>query len=174
MSFPATLSDFRLDRYEISVGRFRQFVAAVEAGWRPTAPSEAEWDYAASGGSEQRVYPWSSPPTSTTIDATRATDWLGPAGRVALVGSQPAGDGRYGQSDLAGNVFEWALDGHASPYAAGSCTNCSFLLPAASSRLLRGGDFFYPAPYQQASSREVYYPPASRFDGIGARCARTP
>jgi len=28
MSHPATLSDYRLDAYEITVGRFRQFVDA--------------------------------------------------------------------------------------------------------------------------------------------------
>lgn len=28
MSYPATVSDFRLDKYEVTVGRFRQFVAA--------------------------------------------------------------------------------------------------------------------------------------------------
>ena len=37
MAYPATVSDFRLDKYEVTVGRFRQFVAAVAAGWRPTA-----------------------------------------------------------------------------------------------------------------------------------------
>ncbi len=35
---PATVSDFRLDRYEVTVGRFRRFIAAVvDDGWRPTA-----------------------------------------------------------------------------------------------------------------------------------------
>ena len=33
--YRATVSDFRLDKYEITVGRFRQFVAAWDAGWRP-------------------------------------------------------------------------------------------------------------------------------------------
>ena len=33
----ATLTAFKLDKYEVTVGRFRQFVAAVADGWRPTA-----------------------------------------------------------------------------------------------------------------------------------------
>jgi formylglycine-generating enzyme len=36
---PATVSDFRLDRFEITVGRFREFAAAVAGGWLPEAGS---------------------------------------------------------------------------------------------------------------------------------------
>ncbi|HEX3346307.1 MAG TPA: SUMF1/EgtB/PvdO family nonheme iron enzyme, partial [Polyangiaceae bacterium] len=36
---PATVSNFRLDQYEVTVGRFRGFVAAWTAGWRPKAGS---------------------------------------------------------------------------------------------------------------------------------------
>src|SRR5262249_5194651 len=52
-SFPATVSDFRLDTYEITVGRFRKFVAAysqdmipVGAGKNPNNPSDVGWDVA--------------------------------------------------------------------------------------------------------------------------------
>jgi sulfatase modifying factor 1 len=38
-SYPATISTFRLDKYEITVGRFRQFVTAVVGGWRPAPGS---------------------------------------------------------------------------------------------------------------------------------------
>jgi sulfatase modifying factor 1 len=31
-SYPATVSDFRLDKFEITVGRFRKFVAAYSQG----------------------------------------------------------------------------------------------------------------------------------------------
>jgi len=201
-SYPATVSTFRLDKYEVTVGRFRQFVKAVVAGWRPAAGSgkhahldagrgvadscssgrvesgwddswtrnlatqadswnvrlqcfdsmlefnswtadvgpnenlpvncvdwfeayafciwdggflstEAEWNYAASGGSEQRAYPWSNPPRSNTIDCSLANFDGACHSRDALkaVGSEsPNGDGAWGQADLAGNVSEWSLD----------------------------------------------------------------
>ncbi len=35
--YKATVSDFRLDKYEVTVGRFRQFVNAVVAGWKPAS-----------------------------------------------------------------------------------------------------------------------------------------
>jgi formylglycine-generating enzyme required for sulfatase activity len=35
--WPATVSDFRLDKFEITVARFRRFVGAWVGGWRPTA-----------------------------------------------------------------------------------------------------------------------------------------
>src|SRR5262249_15158672 len=33
----ATVSTFRLDRFEVTVGRFRRFVTAVRRGWSPDA-----------------------------------------------------------------------------------------------------------------------------------------
>jgi formylglycine-generating enzyme required for sulfatase activity len=38
-AYPATISDFRLDKYEVTLGRFRAFVAAFDAGWRPSEGS---------------------------------------------------------------------------------------------------------------------------------------
>jgi len=74
-------------------------------------PSEAEWNYAASGGNEQRVYPWSAGPTSTIIDDSYAV-YCGNACAVGTqnVGYRPKGDGKFGQADLAGNLWERVLD----------------------------------------------------------------
>lgn len=87
-----------------------------------------------------------------------------------MVGSKPAGDGRWGQSDLGGNVSEWALDGNAA--YVNPCTDCSNL-GVAGNRVRRGGSFFEAATKARAAFRysdvQTY-----RDDGVGVRCARTP
>jgi formylglycine-generating enzyme required for sulfatase activity len=243
-SYPATVADFYLDKYMITVGRFRQFVnagmgsqasppasgagahpmipgsgwssawntnlpantASLKAvkcignaylvNWTDTAGSnerqpmncidwyeafafcawdggrlatDAEWNYAASGGSEQRYYPWSSPATSTTIDDSYAVYCGGSCSGTQNVGSKsPKGDGKWGQSDLAGNVWEWNLDWYASPYT-NPCNNCADLT-SASYRVVRGGYFDNGASYLRSASRNSDGP-VSVY--VGARCART-
>jgi sulfatase modifying factor 1 len=105
---------------------------AWDGGYLPT-----EADYAASGGSEQRAYPWSSPADSVTIGPTYASySCLGDglAGCTTTdcipVGSHPAGNGRWGQSDLGGNVHEWILDLADFPGTyPNPCVDCAELAP---------------------------------------------
>lgn len=264
-SAPASVSPFRLDRYEVTVGRFRAFVAAGQGtqgnppaagagarslngmarqgGWDPSwnaslapdtsalmnaltcadsapdqpfhtwtdvaganenrpinciswyeamafcvwdggfLPTDAEWNYAASGGDQERAYPWSSPPSAVTIDELHASYWVDPTKQcygdmmngcaltdLAPVGTRPGGDGLWGQSDLAGNVEEWVLDGAAMPYPT-TCDDCANLAPD-STRLLRGGSFYTPASGVRPA---VSYgdSPSARNRGYGVRCART-
>ena len=85
------------------------------------------------------------------------------------VGTKPAGDGRWGQSDLAGNVWEWMFDwyaGYVNP-----CTNCADLT-AASVRALRGGSSDAGATSLRAGNRD-YKTPSFRYHYIGVRCARS-
>ncbi len=243
-SYPATVDDFYLDKYEITVGRFRQFVNAgmgtqasppvsgaganpliAGSGWDSTWNSylpadtaslkaamkcvaiyetwtdpagsneskpvncmdwytafafcawdggrlatEAEWNYAASGGSEQRAYPWSSPPTSTTIDDSYVVYCGGSCASAQNVGSKsPKGDGKWGQADLAGNVWEWTLDWYSSPYQM-PCDDCADLV-AAAGRVIRGGVFVLDASGLWSSYR-INYGAGNRNGGIGSRCAR--
>ena len=253
---PATVSGFRLDRYEVTVGRFRPFVGAVLGGWLPAAgsgkhthlnggqglvvtgggyemgwdatswnsrlattaagwdgnlvngtwtatagsnetlpitqldwyeayafciwdggflPSESEWNYAAAGGSDQRAYPWSPafPPGSTAIDCTRANYDGCPTGVVhAVGGTSPAGDGKWGQSDLAGNVWEWNLDWNDESNYVTPCVDCANLA-GAEFRVIRGGSFGNTPPVLLVSFRNAD-PPEYRGDLVGVRCARTP
>jgi formylglycine-generating enzyme required for sulfatase activity len=261
MSHPATLSDFRLDTYEVTVSRFRQFMnagmgtqanpppagagartlngMANQGGWDPAwnssltantatligalscsptyeswtdkpgkheqypincitwleafafcawdggfLPTEAQWNYAAAGGSDQRAYPWSSPPSSVAIDCANANYEVTPpngycvangtTGALNPVGSEsPTGDGKYGQADLAGNVWEWTLDSVQSPYT-NPCTDCADL-SAGTQRAVRGGGNLDSAEWQRTGMRTwALSMPAARNAVFGVRCARTP
>ncbi len=144
-------------------------------------PTEAEWNYVEAGGSEQRAYPWSDPPGALAVDCSYAnykpagTSCVNPPnGGVHVVGSEsPRGDGKWGHADLSGNVFAWMLDWYASPYAQNPCSDCANLTPA-TTRVIRGGSFYFDETYLRASFR-IDYTPVSRKDiDVGIRCARTP
>jgi formylglycine-generating enzyme required for sulfatase activity len=88
------------------------------------------------------------------------------------VGSEsPLGDGRFGQSDLAGNVSEWTLDSFASPYV-NPCVDCSNVAPLGSP-VQRGGSYNLVASAQLTAYR-VGFDPATRDGSVGFRCARSP
>ncbi len=285
---PATVSNFRLDEYEVTVGRFRRFVEAVRGGWMPTAgsgkhthlnggqglsspendgvtpvtyepgwdptddgyvaptdtnlacdpsyatwtpaagsrekdpidcvnwyeayafciwdggflPSEAEWEYAAAGGSEQRQWPWGSTPPGTSNQYAiygcnyppgdgACTD----ASNIAPVGTATLGAGAWGQLDLAGNVYEWNLDYvnqaeliGGSLFAFGPCDDCAYLRlypgddpSTALHRQERGGGFrdtdpiyLYPSSPGYGGADSPGGVATDRDYGVGFRCARTP
>ena len=253
-SHPATVSAFRLDRFEITVGRFRAFVDAgkgtrqdppapgdgahpqiASSGWDATwdadllatpaalgsalscdsnatwtpapganetrpincitwyeamafcawdggfLPTEAEWNAAAAGEDQQRAFPWSSPASSVAIDCAHAD--YAPGGTACVstaiaaepVGSRsPAGDGRYGQADLAGNVWEQVLDAFGSAYAV-PCDDCAALSATATARVLRGGGAHDGAITVRGAGR-TSLSPVDRMAHVnqGARCARAP
>jgi formylglycine-generating enzyme len=268
-TYPASVSDFRLDRFEVTVGRFRPFVAAVVAGWRPVAgsgkhthlrggsgidskdgwsadwndwlpktkatweddshlgcdaqlsawtpepganenramncvswveayafciwdqgflPTEAEWNYAAAGGNEAREYPWGAAPPAPNL-AVYYCQSGGTPGCSWNVGSRPAGDGRFGQADLAGSSWEWVLDsftehridwsGCASnsqlactDYPIADCADCAYL-QTTFANVLRGGSNTDAAKNLRSALRWSFGSYETMND-IGLRCARSP
>jgi formylglycine-generating enzyme required for sulfatase activity len=242
-SSPATVIDFRLDKYEVTVGRFRKFLDAgmgtqanppmqgsgappsvpsvPNAGWDASfipslapdknaliaaidtcdpavwtdvvsgnenlpmncvtwvealafcawdggfLPTTAQWNYAAAGGDQQRAYPWSNPPSSTLIDSSYA---VYATSRVGVVGAlSPKGDGRWGQSDLAGNIEEWTLD-DGGPYPT-PCYDCVRVMVGYPDRDAVGGHYATNASYVRAAgvNAQAF---TLRYNITGFRCGR--
>jgi formylglycine-generating enzyme required for sulfatase activity len=258
MTAPATISGFQLDKYEVTVGRYRTFVATgdgtidhppasnagahpqiANSGWDPGwdvflpldrdaqmaalkcnsglqklstwtdspganetrpitclswydamafcawdggyVPTDAEWNFAAAGGEAQRAYPWSSPPGDiASLDPSHASyaddnncvgdsqPGCGPTDLVP-VGTDSAGDGRWGHSDLAGNAYEWTLDFAQQAYPS-PCTDCADLSDT-SRRNVRGGSAVTLAIGLRTGVR-IPGIPEKRDSVTGVRCAR--
>jgi formylglycine-generating enzyme required for sulfatase activity len=172
----ATWTDTAGANEDLAINCITWFEAFAFCAWDGGfLPTEAEWNYAASGGSDQRAYPWSSPPGSITLDCTYANyDPMPecvspPQGAVNRVGSEsPKGDGKFGHADLGGNVQEWTLDWSAT--YGNPCSDCADLT-AAAGRALRGGDFRFFGPNLRVAKR-YSGAPTVRGGEIGARCAR--
>ncbi len=136
-------------------------------------PSEAEWEYAAAGGSQQREYPWGSTDPGTSNQYAIYDDDYYPAHAThfAPVGTATLGAGLWGQLDLAGEVWEWNLDWYAA--YVDPCTDCADTT-ANSFRVLRGGYAIDIAYYLLPPYRSYVNVPTYRNFGIGFRCSRTP
>jgi sulfatase modifying factor 1 len=145
-------------------------------------PSDAEREYAAAGGSEEREYPWgNADPGMGSLFAIYGCFYPDAAGgcvgvaNLAPVGTAAQGAGAYYQLDLVGEVGEWTLDWAAT--FVDPCTDCAYLTEPApldgapAARVVHGGLFDF---LLTVSSQRGSIPPTDRHPYIGVRCARTP
>lgn len=146
------------------VSWYEAFAFCIWDGGR--LPTEAEWQYVAAGGSEDRMYPWGDSPNS---DPLPANYYYNHNSAFIEVGSEPNGQGRWGHQDLAGSVSEWCLDWYASDYP-NPCNDCANLA-AGTDRINRGGTWLNTSMPLQTGSRG-FAAPFSRLSFTGLRCAR--
>ncbi|HEX2876449.1 MAG TPA: SUMF1/EgtB/PvdO family nonheme iron enzyme [Polyangiaceae bacterium] len=152
---------------------FEAFAFCAAEGKR--LPTEAEWEYAASGGDQQRIYPWGDEapsPERAVFACVFDSDSTCTDADLPVAGSLATGAGRFGQLDLAGSLWEWTLDAYA-PYTSEACDNCALLGAANEPRVFRGGDYkFDDAASLRASTRYAFLP-AFPDPTRGFRCARS-
>jgi formylglycine-generating enzyme required for sulfatase activity len=160
-----TLSGFWMGKYEVTVGQYRAFCTAtgrlmptatpswgwidshpmVYVDWNDAVaygtwsglklPTEAQWEYAASGG-DGRKWPWGN-----TWDGSRCANSVNPNSLSSTkpVGSYPSGVSPFGMLDMAGNVGEWCGD-WSGPYGSGNATNPTGP-SSGTSKTVRGGSW---------------------------------
>jgi formylglycine-generating enzyme required for sulfatase activity len=144
-------------------------------------PSAAEWEYAAVGGGQAREYPWGSTAPGTTNQYAIYGCYYPDAGGdcidspLAPVGTAELGAGRWGQLDLAGEVYEWVLDAYDWPDLPTStpcmnCANCTSTL----GKLQDGCSSGCTAQELASMTDGSGGPPTNRDGMIGFRCARSP
>ena len=123
-------------------------------------PTEAEWEYAARGGKKGRGCQYSG--SNNLSDVAWYKD--NSDSKTHAVGSKQANE--LGIYDMSGNVCEWCQDWYDS-YSSSSQVNPTGA-NSGSSRVCRGGCWFFTAGYCRSSYRFIGTP-GLRIDFLGLR-----
>ena len=154
--------------------------AAAYCAWRGARlPTEAEFEYAASGGLKNSRYAWGNELTPEGMH--QANLWQGefPYEDRALDGYNgpapvrqfaPNGFGLY---DMTGNVWEWVQDWYAPDYFSSSPVHNPRGPDTGTQKVHRGGSWLcsenYCRGYRLAA--RMMTPPDSALNNLGFRCA---
>jgi formylglycine-generating enzyme required for sulfatase activity len=137
-----------------------------ETGRRYRLPSEAEWEYAARGGTDTPHW-WgfgNGRGRAICFDCGPSTSQRA----TAVVGSLAPNP--YGLYDTAGNAMEWVSDCYHPDYVDAPVDGSPRLDGDCEMRVARGGAFNKPSASMRSSSR-ARFAPETRIDMIGFRLA---
>ncbi|MBW2457461.1 MAG: SUMF1/EgtB/PvdO family nonheme iron enzyme [Deltaproteobacteria bacterium] len=151
-------------------------------------PTEAEWEKA-TRGPDGESHPWGDAPASCERAIVRNSAGRGcgqrvpgvsgDVGRIAEVGSRPAG--RYGLYDMVGNAGEWVADWWTASYRVcgadcgganprGPCAG-AYPCPGHGFKVVRGGSWYWSADHATGFHRRRHTPSNAPFHHFGFRCA---
>jgi formylglycine-generating enzyme required for sulfatase activity len=144
-------------------------------------PTEAQWEWAATGG-DGRDFPWGNEePTCEHTDFTQAI-LISPGGDSGCHGGGPSKVGTHVKGDkiwpsgaihdLAGNVWEWVLDSY-RPYSGKDEVDPLHDYPHLANRVVRGGGWNRSGRGVMAAFRggAIW---TYKVPGLGFRCVRNP
>ncbi|MBZ5622584.1 MAG: formylglycine-generating enzyme family protein [Acidobacteriia bacterium] len=183
-----TVAPFRLCRFQVTnqdFAAFRKFVfdgptlpvtsvswfdaveycrwLSVEWGREIRLSTEAEWEFAARGGMEQKLYPWGDAPV--TSRAGYGDRWR--EGPEPVATSEPNG---YGLFDMCENVHEWCLDWYDPGYYLVSPAENPRGPETGTRRASRGGAWRHHIKIARCAARSSI-PPEFRYADYGFRVA---
>lgn len=155
--------------------------AQAYAAWASKSlPTEAQWEYAARGGLEQKLYPWGD--ELTPGGEHRCNVWQGQfpvkdtgedgyAGSCPIDAFPPNGFGLY---SVTGNVWEWCADWFHLPSQAEPVLQDPTGPTRGEGKVMKGGSFLCHASYcnrYRVAARTLNTPDSSASN-IGFRCIR--
>jgi formylglycine-generating enzyme required for sulfatase activity len=143
-------------------------------------PTEAEWEYAARGGLEQKVFPWGD--ELTPNGEHRCNVWQGEFPLVDLAEDGYAGTAPvdaftpndYGLLNVAGNTWEWCSDWFHPAYHV-TATQLNPVGPArGQTKVMKGGSYLCHHSYcnRYRVAARTSNEPDSATTNIGFRCVR--
>jgi formylglycine-generating enzyme required for sulfatase activity len=130
-------------------------------------PSEAEWEYAAGGGSDNRYWWGFSLEPGKAVCFDCGSRWDNRS--TAPVGALPANG--YGLHEVAGNAMEWVADCYNRNYQGAPRDANPWLTGDCGQRMARGGSFNKPGSRLRGASRSQF-PQGSRMSMLGFRLVR--
>jgi formylglycine-generating enzyme required for sulfatase activity len=134
-------------------------------------PTEAEWEYAARGGTTTRFYCGDDYACLDEIAWYYSNSGVGSAKHKQPVAEKLPN--AYGLYDMLGNVLEWTADWYSETYYSESPGVAPSGPATGSLRVIRGGSWGGTSALR-VSLRATADPTVSSVAALGFRCARTP